>query len=200
MVLVGLSTRDPPTLPSLINFQLQVQMTYFLATNLISFTQGWVVFMDFPDNGLPKLCPLTLISPHQSPYSKNFREGHTCSSNQSSKYSFSWTQTILLWQDLYLSLGSWCSGSFKWLLLSENMHTQHTQAEMLNFSLPYQNYDYNHSGKFPSYPTITSFSKENWDTVFFLPRRSDKYSNDHHLSYLRSKVALGTFKICYSNS
>lgn len=31
--------------------------------------------MDFPDNGLPKLCPLTLISPHQSPYSKNFREG-----------------------------------------------------------------------------------------------------------------------------
>ena len=33
-------------------------------------------------------CPLTLISPHQYLYSKNFRQDHICSSEQSLSYSF----------------------------------------------------------------------------------------------------------------
>lgn len=67
-------TGDSPTLPSLMNSNLQVQKTYFLATMSIRLTQVSLTFCMVPANGLPKPRPLSLISPHQYLYSKNF--GH----------------------------------------------------------------------------------------------------------------------------
>lgn len=59
-----------------------MQKTYSLDTKSVKLTQRSLVFYMAPASGSPKPCPLTLISPHQSPYSKNFRQDRIFLSDQ----------------------------------------------------------------------------------------------------------------------
>ena len=80
-------------------------------------------------------CPLTLISPHQYLYYKNFRQDHICSSEQSLRYSFGTElRSFLHDKDFYLSLGLWCFGSFMWLLQLVHKHTHTKPSQKFSIS------------------------------------------------------------------
>lgn len=138
-----------------------------------------------PANGPPKPCPLTVISPHQFPYSKNFRQDCTCLSDQSLRYSFhTELKYFLCDKDLYLALGSCCSGSFKWLFHSVHTHTcthiTHTHTDIpqgkrssLSAS-PTRVMIIITVGNSHHAPLLDRFLKGIGILLFFLPRRSEK--------------------------
>lgn len=157
----------------------QVQKTYFLDTKSVRLTQGSLIFLYGSCQWTSQT--LSINSNFSSPISllQEFQTGlHLFIRSIIKIFLWHWTQILLLWQGFISSpwiMLFWKLQVFISLSTHAHMHTHtHTHRyptweKVLTVSLPHQSYDHNHSGEFPSCPTIRSFSKGNWDITILPP-------------------------------